>query len=555
MYRLEEDKINGEIMKQRYEKSWGRPVDYDREYPYGEGTITFCKDGSVRVDKSTSLIETLTEKPASYAERKERLEKLMPGVTDDKVTVVVEVLNGDTGIVRNTSSRGLFQAGMAAIHPSFHDYRTGEMVNVICIVDSEGLLAVSVGLSKKKEGDYPPSSLSAYEIKWRIAGVEGKTKVETTVKENEVAPAVTNGYYISPEARLVFTSAKRLSEARPERAVKLMMVGASGYGKTTLPRQFAERTGMNFLRMNCATIRDPEEWFGYREAREGTTVFVRSSFARAIEEGNIVIVLDEFNRLEPWLHNTLFPLLDDDGRTVVHEEEFSIGPNVVVVGTINTGYRYTGTFELDEALYNRFDLVLEVVAMPHNEEVRVLEARTGIEKNLAVDIVKMANRLRTMAVACSTRTTLLVAAMVSVGMSMREAYESAVIKRIPADNAGVNLRKQALDAVNVNLGVLSEHSIKGDVFAAVESETPKVAAGYTFRLGLGTAPFQLALCISTIRKLTFAGEQLSQKEAHKIAMNLRDGVTMEVELTTDTISASLFESLEKAGVSITKVSA
>jgi hypothetical protein len=169
-----------------------------------------------------------------------------------------------------------------------------------------------------------------------------------------------NGYFIDEETRRVFTTAHKMSVGNPDSAIKVMMVGPSGYGKTTVPKLFAQATGMNFYRMNCATVRDPEEWFGYREAVDGSTKFFRSEFAKAIEAGNLVVVLDEFNRLEPWLHNTLFPLLDDDGKTVVHDEEFKIGPNVIVVGTINSGYRYTGTFELDEALLNRFEFIIEV---------------------------------------------------------------------------------------------------------------------------------------------------------------------------------------------------
>ena len=153
--------------------------------------------------------------------------------------------------------------------------------------------------------------------------------------------------------------------------------------------------------MNCATIRDPEEWFGFREAKDGSTVFIRSQFAKIIEAGNAVVVLDEFNRLEPWLHNTLFPLLDDDGATVVHDERFAIGEGVIVVGTINSGYKYTGTFELDEALMNRFEFILEVGPMPHAQEVQVLTKRTGVDAATAEQIVKMSNTLRQQEVICS----------------------------------------------------------------------------------------------------------------------------------------------------------
>jgi hypothetical protein len=279
-----------------------------------------------------------------------------------------------------------------------------------------------------------------------------------------------NGYYIDDETRRVFTTAHKMSTRQPDTAVKVMMVGASGYGKTTVPKLFAQATGMNFYRMNCATVRDPEEWFGYREAVDGSTKFFRSEFAKAIEAGNLVVVLDEFNRLEPWLHNTLFPLLDDDGKTVVHDEEFSIGPNVIVVGTINSGYKYTGTFELDEALLNRFEFIIEVGPMPKNKEVKVLKQRTGLDSERAKLIVKAASDLRRLDVVCSTRTTLLVSGMVVAGLTVREAYQNSVVNRIPNDESAYTLRKDVIDSLNMNCGTMEDRTLTEDVFA----KTPPV---------------------------------------------------------------------------------
>lgn len=489
-------------------------------------------------------------------EVKERLEYMSTPVaskSDGNVTVVVMVQGGMAGLVMNHSIRGLFDSGMLVNHPGFLDYANGRMLNLLCAVDKDnGLIPLSVGPSKKTPSDYGDIRPTGKILNLKID--DAKTRKETSVSEvNEVKDETTSGYYINAEARLVFTSAKALSDARPERAVKLMMVGASGYGKTTLPKVFSERIGYSFMRMNCANIRDPEEWFGYREAIEGSTVFIRSQFTKAIEAGNLVVVLDEFNRLEPWLHNTLFPLLDDDGCTVVHDEEFRIGQNVIVVGTINTGYRYTGTFELDEALYNRFNFVLEVGAMPHSEEVKVLMNRTGVEKNDANEIVKMATRLRTMNVVCSTRSTLDIALMVSIGMTKREAFETAVVKRIPADNAGVNLRKQAVDAINVNIGVLTERRVTGDVFDGDDFLSPEVTGEVhtvTYKLFNNGKPFQLALAIASLRKLPTYGGDMSQKEAYRIANDVRNKIPVELTLVSNDFPLVQAD-LASAGIGVT----
>jgi MoxR-like ATPase len=391
---------------------------------------------------------------------------------------VLKTNNGYNGVIQNDSERGLFSAGEVIFNRQFYPFPKGTLMNVTVSISAKGRRMVK---NVTADGVAPHTVAPKVRAERKPKKDALTSTVETVVTViKETAPvaarkkSAADSYYVSPEARLAFNTALGMSNGKPDKAVKIMMVGQSGYGKTTLPKLFAELVGKSFLRMNCATIRDPEEWFGYREARAGDTVFIRTEFIKAMEKGNLVVVLDEFNRLEPWLHNTLFPLLDDDGCTVVHDEEFRIGEGVIVVGTINTGYKFTGTFELDEALLNRFDFTVEVGAMPHHDEVRVLTSRTSIERDSATSIVKLANTLRQSEIICSTRSTINVAAMHCAGMTLREAFETAVVRRIPEDNAGANLRKKALDLVNVALGVLAKRDLDNDVFASPNVSKPKI---------------------------------------------------------------------------------
>lgn len=378
-------------------------------------------------------------------------------------------------------------------------------------------------------------------------------KIKYTEPELKKETQTVNGYYIDPDARVVFNSALRMSKAVPDKAVKMMMMGPSGYGKTTLPRIFAEAAGMDFMRMNCATVRDSEEWFGYREARDGTTVFVRSAFAKALEKGGIVMVLDEFNRLEPWLHNTLMPLLDHDGKTVVHDEEFKIGPNVILVGTINLGYRFTGTFELDEAVMNRFEFTLEVGAMPFVEEKGVLQQRTGVKEDIAHKICTIAQTLREREVPCSTRSTLLIAQMVVTGLGLREAFEFGVIRRLPTDTHGNNLRKTVIDQVNVAIGPYKSAKVTNDVFGGgviEEKEVIKEESGdeipyYTVTLSCpNPKKNKVILMVQLIKAFRGLAPDLTLVEAKKTVELLVTG--HEVDLKTIELpgaeTISLFES-------------
>lgn len=389
--------------------------------------------------------------------------------------------------------------------------------------------------------------------------VNGPVKVPVKAEKEETMSAAetkSTGYYVAPDARLVFSTVHKRSLANPNQVVKLMILGGSGFGKTTLPELFAKATGRELYYMNCASIRDPEEWFGFREAREGSTVFIRSQFINTIEKGNAVVILDEFNRLEPWLHNPLFPLLDHRGKTVVHDEEFTVGQNVVIVGTINTGYRYTGVFELDEALLNRFEFVLEVSAMPVVEEVAVLVQRTGIDEKKAASLVKVANILRQSDVVCSTRTTLNVADMVVAGMDLRQAYENAVVRRIPVDSAGTNQRKAAIDAINSQLGAFQiAKVIEGDVFSAVsgiaappvEEEVEEKVPAFTFRKKEGISFANLGFQ-KILRSLPVV-IGITSAEAASLAEAVEKGGAILVPLSREfTADDPLIAELRKVGV-------
>ncbi len=276
-----------------------------------------------------------------------------------------------------------------------------------------------------------------------------------------------DGFYYPPAARRVFTIADRM--AKEDQTATVMMVGPSGYGKTTIPMKFAEKTGRKFVRVNCASIRDPEEWFGFREARAGDTVFEATEFSDAIRDGCSVVVLDEVNRIEPWLHNTLFPLLDFGRKTRVHNVDFPIGENVIFVLTINRGLEYAGTFEMDQAFINRVHMTVHVGPPPPEEETRILMQRIPkLNERDATKIISTAGALRQvvekgeMYVDCSTRATLKIAQVMKFGLGIREAFHD-VIETVALTEED---QKKIADILNSRLGVMPNHPTATDVFAS-----------------------------------------------------------------------------------------
>lgn len=469
--------------------------------------------------------------------------------------IIVKLDNGYKAVITDYIDDNVIVLGTSLMNRQFKAIPSGSYAFVTVNVTSKLRRTVrNFRVAEDREVAEIRSGISQW--KQTLAQYQtGEKKVTATNKTSSKESTPLDDYYLSKEARSTFTTAYNMSKAMPSKAVKVMMVGPSGYGKTTLPRLFSQVVGKDFMRMNCATIRDPEEWFGYREAKEGSTLFIKSQFAKAIEKGNLVVVLDEFNRLEPWLHNTLFPLLDDDGCTVVHDEKFSIGEGVIVVATINSGFKYTGTFELDEALFNRFDLTLEVGPMPYKEEVNVLKARTGVVDEVADNVVKMASILRDNTVVCSTRTTLLVCKMIVSGMSIREAFEAAVVRRIPVESSGSGLRKQVIDLINVRLGVFVPDFPKDDVFSPaseqIESNNNSVMTTIktVLKADASLGQFLPIPIIKALRKMP-TPKAIDLVTAKKYTDLLREGRFIYLELTEE-VDATMVSTFRTLGVKLT----
>lgn len=267
---------------------------------------------------------------------------------------------------------------------------------------------------------------------------------------------IVDGFWISQEAGMAFMTAKLLTEAHPNRPVKILIKGPSGYGKTSISRLFANATGLSFYRMNCASIRDPEEWFGTREAVEGTTIFRPSLFIKRVIEGNTLVVLDEYNRLEPWLHNTLYPLLDDDAATTIYGEEYRVGQNVIFVATVNEGAEYTGTFELDAANANRFDIVIEMGELPRDREVAVIAERSGLSSSEAAYIIDAARSIRQIdPKICSMRTTLQIASLVATGLTPYHAFVIGLLNRVDKNDPS-GIRKSVMDIISARMATTKQ---------------------------------------------------------------------------------------------------
>lgn len=266
-------------------------------------------------------------------------------------------------------------------------------------------------------------------------------------------------YWIQPDARTVFKAVRHAVESGV--GLTIQALGNSGYGKTqtakALSRWLSEQTGQAFdiIRVNCATVGTTEEWFGYPEAKDGSTFFVPTRLTELLRRGNVIVNLDEYNRIEPWVANSLFPILDEDHETTVHNEVITLGPNVYFWLTANVGSQFSGTFTTDTAFDNRIDFTIFFDKPPADVEEEILVRNyPTLDRNIARRIITSINSIRA---ACergnlwpdiSTRTALKLAkAVTQLGMDLRDAVELAIINKTNQEE-----RKAIIEAVNATMG-------------------------------------------------------------------------------------------------------
>lgn len=181
--------------------------------------------------------------------------------------------------------------------------------------------------------------------------------------------------------------------------VNVRLVGPAGCGKTSFAINYAANRKMPALVMDCANVREPRDWFGYRKFDPATKEIVwhESMFIRMIETPGSVVVLDELNRVSPMVINTLIPLLDHRRQTYLEEAGRSIkcAEGVTFWAAINEGNQFTGTIALDEAISDRFGLVVECKFLDAKTESNVLRSKTGLDMDSCKKLVEVANQVRT----------------------------------------------------------------------------------------------------------------------------------------------------------------
>lgn len=220
-----------------------------------------------------------------------------------------------------------------------------------------------------------------------------------------------------------------------------IITGPTGTGKTEMVSKIAEKLGLNVYVYDMGAMQDPiSSMLGTHRIVDGCSKFDYADFVGRVQQPGI-IVLDELNRAPQMAMNILFPCLDSRRELRVDiagcsdKRVVKVHPECVFIATANVGAEYTGTQDIDKALFNRF-MPLMANYIPFDAEVALLKSKFELEEKAIMGLVTFANSMRRQAKlgnienSLSTREVLEIADLMQDGFEIYEGVDYVVLNKV-----------------------------------------------------------------------------------------------------------------------------
>jgi MoxR-like ATPase len=226
------------------------------------------------------------------------------------------------------------------------------------------------------------------------------------------------------------------------RGKNIMMVGPAGCGKTQAAKALPVATDRPFFYFNLGATQDPRATLiGNTHFKSGETTFDESSFVKAIQTENAVILLDELSRAHPEAWNILMTVLDEGQRYLRLDEDIDsptiqVASGVSFIATANIGTEYTSTRVLDRALMDRFEIIeVDILTLEREEVLLAKRYGTKVSADLIHAVADIADATRKewrsetgkLTTMISTRMTVRVCELLADGFTLSEASEVAIL--------------------------------------------------------------------------------------------------------------------------------
>jgi midasin (ATPase involved in ribosome maturation) len=175
-------------------------------------------------------------------------------------------------------------------------------------------------------------------------------------------------------------------------ALAVLLHGPAGTGKTIACKLICEKAKLPLIETINATENLDEFVLGKYLPEDDKIIFKESFVTKAIRDGGAV-VFEEINFAKPQYLAFLNSLLDDNGFVRIDNGEVvKRHENFRFFATMNMGY--FGTKELNQALFNRFNIVVELDELSDASIERMLLARVPQSKEYLTKILGVYHKLK-----------------------------------------------------------------------------------------------------------------------------------------------------------------
>ena len=225
------------------------------------------------------------------------------------------------------------------------------------------------------------------------------------------------------------------------RGKNIMMTGAAGSGKTMAAKALANALDRPEFYFNLGATQDPRSTLvgNTHFAKDSGTFFSESSFVKAIQTEDAIILLDELSRAHPEAWNILMTVLDQGQRYLRLDEAdnspiIKVAKGVTFIATANIGNEYTSTRVIDRALLDRFTIIEMELLSKEKEEALLLQMFPEADKTMISNIASIVSATRDemktevprISTSVSTRASVEFASLCFDGFTLEESAEVTV---------------------------------------------------------------------------------------------------------------------------------